>query len=58
MERYLEQLDRSGEEGYLETDRPENVTFYARFGFETVAEIPVLGVPNYLMVRKAMSTSA
>jgi ribosomal protein S18 acetylase RimI-like enzyme len=51
MERYCEQLDRRSEEGYLETDRAENVTFYSRFGFETVTEIPVLGVPNYLMSR-------
>jgi ribosomal protein S18 acetylase RimI-like enzyme len=51
MQRYCEQLDRRGEEGYLETDRAENVRFYARFGFETAAEIPVLGVPNYFMSR-------
>ena len=51
MQRYCEQLDRRSEEGYLETDRAENVTFYARFGFETAVEIPVLGVPNYLMSR-------
>jgi hypothetical protein len=41
MERYREQLDRSGEAAYLETDRPENVRFYARFDFETAAYIPV-----------------
>lgn len=35
MQRYCEQLDRRSEEGYL----------------ETAAEIPVLGVPNYLMSR-------
>ncbi|MGH9370663.1 MAG: GNAT family N-acetyltransferase [Vicinamibacterales bacterium] len=57
MERYCEQLDRGGQEGYLETDRTENVAFYARFGFETAAEIPVLGVRNYLMSRKARPTS-
>jgi GNAT superfamily N-acetyltransferase len=51
MERCCGELDRSGETGYLETDRAENVTFYARFGFDTVAEISVLGVRNYLMSR-------
>ena len=57
MERYCQQLDRGVQEGYLETDRAENVAFYARFGFETAAEIPVLGVRNYLMSRKARPTS-
>ena len=32
--------------GYLETDRPGNVPFYGRFGFRTVAVIPILGVTN------------
>jgi ribosomal protein S18 acetylase RimI-like enzyme len=57
MERYCEQLDRGGQEGYLETDRAENVAFYARFGFKTAREIPVLGVRNYLMSRTARPTS-
>jgi hypothetical protein len=57
MESYCEQLDRSGQEGYLETDRAGNVTFYARFGSEIAAEIPVLRVQNYFMWRKAPSTS-
>ena len=52
MERYCEQLDQSSESGYLETDRRENVGFYQRFAFETIKEIPVLGVMNYLMWRK------
>ena len=49
---YCEELDRTGTAGYLETDRPENVRFYGHFGFETTAEIPVLGIPNFLMWRK------
>jgi hypothetical protein len=40
---------------YLETDRPENVTFYRRFGFEIVQQEPVLGVLNFFMVRRAKS---
>ena len=51
MDRYCEELDRSGESGYLDTDRPENVTFYQRFGFEVVEEMAVLGVPSYFMAR-------
>jgi ribosomal protein S18 acetylase RimI-like enzyme len=52
MERYCAELDRTEELGYLETDRPENLGFYRRFGFETVAELPVLGVSNYFMQRR------
>jgi predicted N-acetyltransferase YhbS len=52
MEQYCQHLDQGGHTGYLETDRRENVDFYARFGFEVIAEIPVLGVPNFLMNRQ------
>src|SRR5262245_9436020 len=55
MEHYCDALDRVGHAGYLETDRPENVGFYSRFSFEVTAEVIVLGVPNYLMWRKATS---
>lgn len=44
-------LDRDGIKGVLETDRPENVAFYERFGFLVTATIPVLGVLNYFMQR-------
>ena len=49
MEQYLEELNRTGISGYLETDRPENIHFYNRFGFEIKNEVKVLGVPNYFM---------
>jgi ribosomal protein S18 acetylase RimI-like enzyme len=55
MERYCGELDASGKAGYLETDRPENVAFYRRFDFETVREISVLGVPNFLMERPPLN---
>jgi GNAT superfamily N-acetyltransferase len=58
MERYCAELDRTGTADYFETDRPENVRFYGRFGFETTGEITVLGVRNYLMWRKAGSPVA
>ena len=35
----------------LETDKPENVTFYRKFGFETVDEITVLGMRTWFMRR-------
>jgi hypothetical protein len=57
MDRYCEELDRTGTAGYLETDKPENARFYGHFGFETTDEIPVLGVPNYLMWRKVRSSA-
>ena len=53
MTRCCEALTKSAESGYLETDRPENVAFYRRFGFEIRDEILVLGVRNYLMWRPA-----
>jgi ribosomal protein S18 acetylase RimI-like enzyme len=54
MEEFCNELDRRGDAGYLETDRPENVSFYRRFGFEITVEAPVLGVRNYFMWRKGL----
>jgi ribosomal protein S18 acetylase RimI-like enzyme len=54
MDCYCRALDEAGVVGYLETDRPSNVEFYRRFGFEVIATAPVLGVPNYFM-RRAVS---
>src|SRR5262249_16722025 len=47
MDAYCAELDRTGQAGYLETDRPENARFYSRFSFAITAEIVVLGVPNF-----------
>jgi len=55
MEEYCHALDQTKEAGYLETDRPENVKFYRRLGFETTREVLVLGVRNFLMQRAARS---
>ena len=57
MTTYCEALAATGEAGYLETDRPENVAFYRRFGFETTQEVPVIGVTNYFMFRPVVATS-
>jgi hypothetical protein len=50
---YCERLDRAGAAAYLETDKSENVRFYSKFGFRTVGEGAVLGIPNWFMRRDA-----
>jgi GNAT superfamily N-acetyltransferase len=50
---YCDRLDVAGDVGYLETDKPENVRLYERFGFEVVDEAVVLGVRNWFMSRTA-----
>ena len=57
MMRYCAALGETGESGYLETDRLENVAFYRRFGFETTQEVPVIGVTNYFMSRPVVPAS-
>lgn len=51
MDCYCGEIDRTCAVGYLETDRPENVGFYKRFGFEVMATMSILGVINYFMRR-------
>lgn len=53
MERFVEVVDAAGETAYLETDKPENVRFYERFGFEVTSEAAVLDTPNWFMWRSA-----
>jgi ribosomal protein S18 acetylase RimI-like enzyme len=36
---FVERMDRAGEVAWLETDKPENVAFYRRHGFEVVEEV-------------------
>lgn len=50
---YTRRLDVDGVDAYLETDKPENVALYSRFGFEVVDEGAVLGTPNWFMWRAA-----
>jgi ribosomal protein S18 acetylase RimI-like enzyme len=52
MQEHCRRLDGRREVGYLETDKPENVRFYRRFGFEVVGEESVIGVPNWFMRRE------
>jgi ribosomal protein S18 acetylase RimI-like enzyme len=51
MERYCAHLDDLRAVGYLETDRPGNVAFYAKFGFQVTGTAVIQGVPNYFMRR-------
>ena len=51
LEHFGQHLDGLGEGAYLETDKPENVRLYERFGFSVTAEAPVLGVDNWFMWR-------
>ena len=50
---HCRRLDAASQVGYLETDKEQNVTFYARQGFATIDEATVLGVPNWFMRRPA-----
>jgi ribosomal protein S18 acetylase RimI-like enzyme len=56
MQEHCRRLDTAGETGYLETDKPENVRFYERFGFEVTGQEPVLDVPNWFMRREPRSS--
>jgi ribosomal protein S18 acetylase RimI-like enzyme len=53
MRVFCAQMDAAEETAYLETDKPENVRSYERFGFEIVGEEQVIGVPNWYMARPA-----
>ena len=44
-------VDATGDAARLETDKALNVRFSSRFGFEVLAEEPVLGVPNWFVRR-------
>ena len=53
MKEYSARLDRAHATGYLETDKLSNVTFYERFGFQTIGSAAVLDTPNWFMKRTA-----
>lgn len=53
---HCRRLDATGEVGYLETDRPENVAFYERQGFEVVDQADVVGVACWFMRRPPRAT--
>lgn len=51
MRQYLEYLKQEHAAGYLETDRPENVGFYERFGFVVQRKETLIGTPVWYMWR-------
>lgn len=51
MEHYWALLDREGQRGYLETERPENLQIYRKAGFEVTHQCEVLGLPSWFMSR-------
>ncbi|HKY06905.1 MAG TPA: GNAT family N-acetyltransferase [Candidatus Binatia bacterium] len=51
MQRYVDYLEQKRTAGYLETDRPENVKFYKRFGFVVRQEESLIGAPIWYMWR-------
>ena len=53
MEYYCSHIDKLGMAAYHETDRPENVKFYERFGYEVIGEETILDFPNWYFWRPA-----
>jgi len=51
LRRFCKHVDRQGDAAHLETDKPENVRLYERFGFRTREEVDIFGVNNYFMWR-------
>lgn len=51
MNRYIEHLKQEQIAAYLETDRPENVEFYKKFGFLVQREEELIGTPVWYMWR-------
>ena len=52
MQIFCAQMDAARDDAYLETDKPENVRFYERFGFGVIGEEEMLGVRNWFMFRR------
>lgn len=55
LRQFCTRMDAEQSVAYLETEKPENVTFYKHFGFQATAQDQVLGVPNWFMSRGAQS---
>lgn len=55
MEFYCSKVDETAMAAYHETDRPENVDFYKKFGFEVVGEESILDFPNWYLLRNPRS---
>lgn len=53
LKRFCTLVDEARKPAYLETDKPENVRLYERFGFSVVGEALALGVRSYFMWRSS-----
>jgi len=51
MARFCFWMDSVGDNAYLETDKPENVAFYRKFGFAVVGEVTALDTATWVMQR-------
>jgi GNAT superfamily N-acetyltransferase len=51
MNVFCRRIDAVGDVAFLETDKPDNVTFYRKFGFQTIDEIAILGLRTWFMRR-------
>ncbi|HEX6231923.1 MAG TPA: GNAT family N-acetyltransferase [Jiangellaceae bacterium] len=49
---YCQRLDQTRMLSYLETDKPENVRLYERFGYAVTADATVIGVTSWFMTRE------
>lgn len=52
MRCYLDHLRAENLPGYLETDKPENIEFYEKFGFVVEHEEELIGAPTWYMWRE------
>jgi ribosomal protein S18 acetylase RimI-like enzyme len=51
MQRLCDAMDHNGEIAFLETEKPENVVFYRRLGFEVTSESELTGLHTWFMRR-------
>jgi ribosomal protein S18 acetylase RimI-like enzyme len=49
-------MDQNGEIAFLETEKPENVVFYRRLGFEVTSESELTGLHTWFMRRAPQRT--
>jgi len=57
MDAYCGTLDERGSVGFLETDKPENVSFYRKWGFAVTTQATVIGATTYFMTRPKKPSS-
>jgi GNAT superfamily N-acetyltransferase len=53
LRRFCELADEASLPGYLETDTPDNVRLYQRFGFEVTGKATIMGHTDWFMWRPA-----